>query len=116
MYSLGATVNLGGYQTQRIDVGFPLSQLPEGWTYLHVRAWVTAWFRYEIEQIVRREHARGNFEVCFVLDAAADDKASVPPPHPALPLPPGCPGASAPQALGIPSSNAPINLSARTNQ
>ena len=116
MYSLGATVNLGNYQTQRIDIGFPLSQLPEGWTYLHVRAWVAAWFRYEIERVIRREHERGNCEVSFVLDAEPDDTASIPPAHPALPLPPAYPESPAPQAPGFPCPNAPINLSGRIDQ
>ena len=101
MYSLGATVSLGGYQTQRIDVGFPLSQVPEGWTYQHVRGWVDAWFRYEVGQVIQREQARGNYEVEFPLGDGAEGPASLPPAHSALPLPPGSPWAPAPQSGGV---------------
>lgn len=42
MYSLGATINLGNYQSVRVDVSFPMNQLPPGWTFRDARAWTRA--------------------------------------------------------------------------
>ena len=98
MYALGAIVNLGDYQSLRVDVAFPFGELPEGWTYEDARAWVAAWFRYEIEKIVRFAHARGDHYVHFPLDAYVADSTVVPPAHPALPMPPATPSETNGQA------------------
>ena len=98
MYALEATVNLGDYRSQRVDVAFPFGELPEGWTYDHARAWVAAWFRYEVERIVRGAHARGDHYVLFPLDAYVGDSTVVPPEHPALPMPPADPTETSGQA------------------
>ena len=88
MYSLGATINTGNYQSLRIDVSFPLQSLPPGWTFRDARAWVRLWFQFEVERVVRRERSRGGVLIGFNLDVEPDTATVIPPSHPDLPLPP----------------------------
>ena len=88
MYSMGATINLGGFQSVRVDVAFPMNQLPTGWTFRDVRAWTQAWFRYEIKNIIRGEISGGNQDVDYRVFALENETEVDPPTHPDLPMPP----------------------------
>ena len=59
MFQRGVTINLGDYQSERIDVSYPFDHLRPDQTYDDVVHWVDARLRAEIEKIVRREAARG---------------------------------------------------------
>ncbi len=88
MYSLAATINLGNYQNLRLEIAFPMDQLPAGWTFHHVRAWTRAWFRHDIKSIIRRENAGGDVHVSYCVEALESEPEVVPPTHPDLPMPP----------------------------
>jgi len=59
MYSHGVTINVPGYQSERIDVTYPFDIPPTEQGYNDAVFWVKSRLQLEIDAIVQRERARG---------------------------------------------------------
>lgn len=60
MFRHGVTVSLGDFQSERVEVAYPIEHLRPGESFDDAVRWVDARLRAEIDKIVRREAARGN--------------------------------------------------------
>ena len=100
MFRHGVTISLGDYQSERVEVNYPFDSLGPDQTYDDVVNWVDTRLRAEIDKIVRREAARGNYidppfigEVGPATPATASGPAVTLPPlvQPNIPVPAGGP-------------------------
>lgn len=102
MYSHGVTINVPGYQSERIDVTYPFDIPPTEQGYNDAVFWVKSRLQSEIDAIAQRERARDNDidppRVLPLNDAAFMQPAAVSKPNVSLP----------PTAGNIDSSNGPV--------
>ena len=61
MFRRGVTINLGDFQTERVEVAFPFDSLRPNQTFDDAVRWVDTRLRAEIDKVIQREAARGNY-------------------------------------------------------